>query len=91
MLDVIRERAGVKAERWLTNVASIGNAGTASIPIALAGSYGARALPSSLALVSAGAGLSWLGLLMSSIATPDVELDVEAPSARVIVTAASAS
>lgn len=74
MLDVIRERAGIKAERWLTNVASIGNAGTASIPIALAGfgSYaGAKALPSSLALVSAGAGLSWLGLLMSSIAAPD--------------------
>ena len=72
MLDVIRERAGVKAERWLTNVASIGNAGTASIPIALAGSYdGAKALPSSLALVSAGAGLSWLGVLMASIATAD--------------------
>ena len=71
MLDVIRERAGVRAERWLTNVASMGNAGTASIPIALAGSYDGRtALPPSLALVSAGAGLSWLGVLMSSIGVP---------------------
>lgn len=71
MLDVIRERAGVRAERWLTNVASIGNAGTASIPIALAGSYdGQTPMPSSLALVSAGAGLSWLGLLMSSAGVP---------------------
>jgi len=72
MLDVIRERAGIRAERWLTNVASYGNAGTASIPIALATSYGgAQALPPSLALVSAGAGLSWLGVLMSSIGASD--------------------
>lgn len=66
IINALREKVAIPADRWVVNVNAVGNTVAASIPLALADCLDRQAFKAGdvILVVGFGAGLTWAGFLM---------------------------